>query len=187
MPSSARGFWRYCPTRRIDCSEAMSSGDVVSPAPAVNQGAMSMKVILKEDIKQLGLIGEVVNVADGYGRNFLIPQGKALEANAGNMRQFENFRRQLEQKRAEAKSSAEELARKIEQISCTIVVQAHEEQLYGAVTNADVAAALQQEGVAIDKKDVLLEEPIKQLGVYQVTVRLHPDVKPQVKVWVVKS
>lgn len=146
-----------------------------------------MKVVLKVDIDKLGKIGDVVEVASGYGRNCLIPQGKALEANKRNLKIFEDYKRAEEKKRKDEKTQAEEIAKKIEHVSCTIVMQAHEEQLYGTVTNADIAKALQQEGIKIDKKNILLEEPIKTLGVYQVPVKLHPEVKQQVKVWVVKK
>ncbi|MBU4478346.1 MAG: 50S ribosomal protein L9 [Candidatus Omnitrophica bacterium] len=146
-----------------------------------------MKVVLKEDIKKLGKIGEVVEVSAGYARNFLVAQGKALEANSHNLRLFADYKRLQLKKQEKEKQVALELAKKIEHISCTIVMQAHDEQLYGAVTNAHIAEALQQEGITIDKKDVLLDEPIKVLGVYQVMVNLHPEVKQQVKVWVVKK
>ena len=146
-----------------------------------------MKVVLKVKIDKLGEIGDVVEVASGYARNCLIPQQKALEANKRNLKIFEDYKRAQQKKQDKEKQLAEEIARKIEHVSCTIVMQANEEQLYGAVTSADIANALRQEGIQIDKKDILLEDQIKALGVYQVLVRLHPEVKPQVKVWVVKK
>ncbi|MFH1459804.1 MAG: 50S ribosomal protein L9 [Candidatus Omnitrophota bacterium] len=146
-----------------------------------------MKVILKENIKKLGNLGDVIDVKSGYARNFLIPQGKALEANSSNIKLFEDFKKIELKKQEKIKHDAEQVAKKIAQISCTIVMQAHEEQLYGAVTNADIAQSLEQEGITVDKKNILLEEPIKELGVYQVPVKLHPEVKQEVKVWVVKK
>ncbi|MFH1094378.1 MAG: 50S ribosomal protein L9 [Candidatus Omnitrophota bacterium] len=146
-----------------------------------------MKVVLKVKVKKLGETGDVVEVASGYARNCLIPQGKALEANKRNLKLFEDYKRAVQKKQDKEKELAEEIAHKIEHVSCTIVMQANDDQLYGAVTNADIAKALQQEGIQIDKKDILLEEPIKALGVYQVPVKLHPEVKQQVKVWVVKE
>ncbi|MFH2138434.1 MAG: 50S ribosomal protein L9 [Candidatus Omnitrophota bacterium] len=146
-----------------------------------------MKVVLKEEVKKIGKIGDIVDVKSGYARNFLIPQGKALEANNKNLKIFEEYKRVQMKKMEKEKQAAQEIAKKIAHVSCTIVMQAHEEQLYGAVTNADIAKALEQEGITIDKKDILLEEPIKALGVYQVDVKLHPEVKQQVKVWVVKK
>jgi large subunit ribosomal protein L9 len=146
-----------------------------------------MKVVLKVKVDKLGEIGDVVDVASGYARNCLIPQGKALQANKHNLKLFEDYKRSIKKKQEKEKQLAQEIAHKIEQVSCTIVMQARDEQLYGAVTNADIAKALQQEGIQIDKKDILLEEPIKSLGVYQVPVKLHPEVKQQVKVWVVQK
>jgi len=146
-----------------------------------------MKVILKESIKKLGETGEVVEVAAGYARNFLIPQGKALEANKQNLKLFDDFKRVQVKKQDKERADALAIAKKIENVSCTIVAQANEEQLYGAVTNADIAKSLQQEGITVDKRDILLEEPIKALGVYHVPIKLHPEVKQQVKVWVVKE
>ena len=146
-----------------------------------------MKVILKEAIKKLGNVGDEVEVAAGYARNFLIPKGMALEASPKNLKVFQEYRRSQARKLEKEKQKAEAIAKKLASISCTIVMQAHDEQLYGTVTNADVAKALEQEGVSIDKKNIVLEEPIKTLGVYQIMVKLHPDVKQQVKVWVVKK
>jgi len=146
-----------------------------------------MKVVLKENVQKIGKIGDVVEVTAGYARNFLIPQGKALEATKDNLKKLDEYKLVMAKKQEQEKQTALELAKKLEQVSCTIVMQAHEEQLYGAVTNADIAKALQQEGITIDKKDVLLEEPIKALGVYQILVKLHPEVKQQVKVWVVQK
>ena len=146
-----------------------------------------MKVVLKVKVNNLGDTGDVVEVAAGYARNCLIPQGKALEANKRNLKLFEDYKRSVQKKHEKEKQLAEEIAHKIEHASCTIVMQAKNEQLYGAVTNADIAKALQQEGIQVDKKDILLEDPIKALGVYQVPVKLHPEVKQQVKVWVVKE
>ena len=146
-----------------------------------------MKVILKEKVNKLGKLGDVVEVKEGYARNFLLPQGKALEATKGNLKNFEDFKRKEQKKIEQEISEAKKLAAKIEKVSCTIVMQAHEDHLYGAVTNADIANALQSEGIVVDKKDILLEDPIKELGVYQVDVKIHPEVKQQVKVWVVKE
>jgi large subunit ribosomal protein L9 len=146
-----------------------------------------MKVVLKADLINLGKIGDVVEVSQGYARNYLLPQGKALEANVQNLQILEQVKKINDKKLLKLKQEAEEIAKKIESVSCTIVMQAHDEQLYGAVTSADIAKSLSQEGISVDKKDILLEEPIKALGVYHIPVKLHPEVKPQVKVWVVKE
>ncbi|MBU1042983.1 MAG: 50S ribosomal protein L9 [Candidatus Omnitrophica bacterium] len=146
-----------------------------------------MKVVLKVDLNKLGKVGDVVEVAQGYARNYLFPQDKALEANNQNLQLLEQVKKVNDKKLLKLKQEAEEIAKKIEGVSCTIVMQAHDEQLYGAVTSADIAKSLLQEGISVDKKDILLEEPIKALGVYHIPVKLHPEVKPQVKVWVVKE
>jgi large subunit ribosomal protein L9 len=147
-----------------------------------------MKVILVKDIDKLGKSGQTVKVSDGYARNYLLPQKFALEANTANERLFLELKKKAEQKEVKAKKEAEELAEKIRGLSCTIVRQAgEEEKLYGSVTNMDVASALQQEGLHIDKKRILLDEPIKSLGVFYVPIKLHPEVTTELKVWVVKA
>ena len=146
-----------------------------------------MKAILKENIDKLGKTGDVVVVKPGYGRNFLLPKGKVLLATNSNLKLFEDSQRVQNKKIEKERQTADEIAKKIAAVSCTIVMQANGEQLFGAVTNGDIAKSLEQEGFKIDKKDILLEEPIKELGVYQVVVKLHPEVKQQVKVWVVKK
>ena len=145
-----------------------------------------MKVILKEDIQKLGKSGEVINVKPGYARNYLIPKGLVLEATENNLKVFEEDKRAKLKHQEREKKQAQELAKRIERVSCTIVMQAHDDQLFGAVTTADIADALEQEGIKIDKKDIILDEPIKSLGVYQIPIKLHPEVKQLVKVWVVK-
>ncbi|RKY37189.1 MAG: 50S ribosomal protein L9 [Candidatus Omnitrophota bacterium] len=146
-----------------------------------------MKVILKESIRNVGEIGDTVELAAGYARNYLIPQGKALQANKQNLKIFEQYKKSLQKKAEQIKRKAEDIAKKISKVSCTVVMQANEEQLYGTVTSADIAAALEQEGISIDKKDIVIEELIKTLGVYHIPIKLHPEVKAQVKVWVVKK
>ena len=147
-----------------------------------------MEVLLKKDFDKLGKKGELVKVKSGYGRNYLIPQGIAVVASKGNISVIEE-ERILEVKREEKrKKAAEELSNKIKKVSVTIVRHAGEgDKLYGSVTNMDVADALKSEGLELDKKDVLLDEPIKALGVYDVQVSLHPEVTSEVKVWVVKE
>lgn len=147
-----------------------------------------MKIILREDIDKLGKRGDVVKVAPGYGRNYLLPKGKAYTFSAGNARKVEVERRILDVRLAKEKAEAEELAGKISQISTTIVRKVGEnETLYGSVTNGDVAEALEKEGFSIDKRKILLEEPIKTLGIYTVPVKIHPEVNGELKVWVVKE
>jgi large subunit ribosomal protein L9 len=147
-----------------------------------------MKVILLEDIKSLGRAGSQVDVKDGYARNFLIPRRKALGATEANQRVFENEKKALAKKHLKEKEEAQALAGKIGGLSLTISRLAGEDdKLFGSVTNADVAEALAKEGHKVDKRDVILEEPLKALGIHEVSVVVHPEVKATVKVWVVKQ
>ena len=147
-----------------------------------------MKVILLEEIPSLGKVGDVVKVANGYGRNYLIPQRKALEATTKNVKVWERQKSLFESKLDKAKRDAEKLAMKIESLSCTVSKQAGEEdRLFGSVTTMDIEESLKREDIEIDRKKILLEEPIKELGIYTVPVKLHPEVMANLKVWVVKS
>jgi large subunit ribosomal protein L9 len=147
-----------------------------------------MKVILIEDIEKLGKANEVVEVKDGFARNYLIPQRKAIPATPQNLLRLEeqNKRRQREQEKA--KQEAIELARSLDGLSVNVSVRVHDEdKLYGSVTAEEISEALKQEGFDIDKKCIILEEPIKRLGVFDCVVRLHPEVEAKIRVWVVKE
>lgn len=145
-----------------------------------------VEVILRKDVADLGNAGELVSVKPGYARNYLIPQGLALLATEGNRRRFEEERQQIEHAAERERERARELAIRIEGRSLTFTVRAGEEgRLFGSVTAADIAEALEGEGVEIDRRTVRLQEPIKELGVYTVPVRLHSDIEPEIKVWVV--
>jgi len=147
-----------------------------------------MKVILTKDIPNLGRRTEVVEVKPGYARNYLIPQGLALQANPQSLKTIESRIRSEEVKLAKKKQQAEALAKSINEISCTATVQAGEEdRLYGSVTAADIAELMAQQGIKVDKKKIFLEEPIKKLGVYNIPIRLHPEVEATVKLWVVRQ
>ncbi len=147
-----------------------------------------MKILLRQDYQGLGEAGSVLTVKDGFARNFLIPQGVAFMATDQNQKRFENDQKQKSWKKAKEKNQAEELAKKLENISCTISVQVGEEdKLFGSVTSQNIADALKAQGVEVDKRKILLEEPIKSLGIYSVDVKLHEAVKAAVKVWVVKE
>ena len=147
-----------------------------------------MRVVLREDIDKLGRRGEVHEVAAGYARNFLLPKGKALAATDGNMKRVEQERRRYAVRQAKEKEDAAAIGRRIAGVSCTIVRKVGEnDQLYGSVTASDIAEYLAKEGVEIDKRRILLEEPIKALGIYTVPVKLHADVQGEVRVWVVKE
>jgi large subunit ribosomal protein L9 len=147
-----------------------------------------MKVILTEDIDRLGKIGDVVTVKEGFARNFLIPKNKARPATPGNMKALESVRKKEASEAAKHVVAARALANRISNISLTISVQAgDEEKLFGSVTADTVSDSLKEEGVEIDKKDIVIEEPIKKLGVYQVTVKVHPEVKASLRLWIVKK
>ena len=147
-----------------------------------------MNVILKADIKGLGKAFEVAKVRDGYGRNWLLPQGLAITASTGNLKNLESEKKRQAGKLAKLKTTAEELATKLNGASITLSVRVHEgDKLYGSVGAHEIAEKLAEAGVQIDKLAIILDEPIKALGVFSVPVRLHADVEAKVKVWVVKS
>jgi len=147
-----------------------------------------MKVILRQPVKGLGEKGDVVLVSDGYGRNYLIPRRLVWEANEKNIRMLKEEKRREEEKDERMLRSGLAFAAKLDKISCTIPVKAGEgEKIFGAVTSSDIREALLPKGVDIDKKDILLDEPINELGVYTVEVRVHPKVTGRIKVWVVKE
>ena len=147
-----------------------------------------MKVILKSDVDRLGKNGDVVTVAAGYARNFLLPRGLALEASKKNMELVEILQKKEQKAQVKKKEEAEALAGKLEQVSLTVNKQAGEnDKLFGAVTAMEIAEALEKEGLEVDKRKIVLEEPIKALGIYSVPVKLHAEVTAKVKLWVVKE
>lgn len=147
-----------------------------------------MRIIFQEDIPNLGKAGEIKDVADGYARNYLFPRNLALLANKKNLRLWEEKKKNQEKKELRKLKQAEEMAQTLERTSCTISVKSgKEEKIFGAVTNTDIAEALNKEGINIDKKDILLAEPIRHIGAYIVEVNLHPQVKAKLKVWVVSE
>lgn len=147
-----------------------------------------MKVILKQDVPNLGDKGDVADVADGYARNYLIPQGMAERATTGRLRDAEHRQRIQASKHERMKKRAEVLARRVTAETLTFEVKSGETgQLYGSITNADIAEALsEQVGVEIDRRDIPLAQPIRQVGEHFVPVHLMEDVEPQVRV-VVKA
>lgn len=147
-----------------------------------------MDVILRQDVEKLGSRGEVVSVADGYGRNYLIPGGLAWVATARAKQTLEEERSTLERKHARERSAAEELAGKIEAASCTISMRVGaDDKLYGAVTSQHISDSLRESGLEIDRRKIDLEEPIKDLGVFRIPIKIHPDVTATVKVWIVRE
>lgn len=147
-----------------------------------------MQVILRERIEQLGDAGEIVDVKPGYGRNYLIPKGLAYEATDANKRRLEAERARLAAKEAETLGDAQKRAASIEGISLTFHARAGQEgKLFGSITSADIAEKLAEQGVHVERRQIELDEPIKSLGVTSVPVRLHPQVRPEVKVWVIQE
>lgn len=147
-----------------------------------------MKVILREDVQQLGKAGDVVDVKDGYARNYLIARKLAVRADTGQMKHLEHERKLLKDKKDKELKQATELAEKIGKTSCTISVQVGEEdRMFGSVTTMDITKCLAKEGLEVDKKAIQLEEPIRELGVFSVPIRLAPGVEAKLKIWVVKE
>lgn len=146
-----------------------------------------MQVILRTNIENLGKLGEVVKVKPGYARNHLIPKKLAMQATSANLKAFEQQRKRLEAELEAQRSAAERIANRLQELELTIPVRVGEgDKLYGSVTNTHIAQALQENGLDIDKKQVELEKPIRALGEYQVPVRVYPEVKPEVKVLVIR-
>jgi len=147
-----------------------------------------MKVILTEDIPKLGQTGDTVEVARGYGRNYLVPQGKALLASSKNVKALEHKRRLLRGKAELMRKEAEGRAEKIKGITVNVARKVVEEgKLYGSVTVSDLLQALEQRGVVLERKQIKLDEPIKALGEYKVTVKYHADVEAEFTVQVVEE
>lgn len=147
-----------------------------------------MKIILREDIEKLGDAGEIVDVKPGYFRNYLEPRQMAMRATDSNRAIFEEEKRMLDVRENKARHKAEKLADKLRNVSLNAMVQVGEEdKVFGSVTSQDIAKLLKEEGFEIDKRDILLDEPIKALGIYTVPVKLHKDVDAEVKVWVIKE
>jgi large subunit ribosomal protein L9 len=147
-----------------------------------------MQVILLERVENLGVIGDVVKVRDGFARNFLLPQKKALRATDDNKKQFEARRAEIEAKNAEARTEAEKASSKVDGSSYILIRQAGEAgQLYGSVSSRDIADEIVKSGADIDRGSVVLNKPIKTIGLYDVRIRLHAEVYANVKVNVARS
>jgi len=147
-----------------------------------------MKVILSQAVDRLGKAGDVVTVKEGYARNFLIPKNTAKEATPGNLKILESLKKKQQEEDAKKLIEIKALADRLGALSLTISSQAgEEEKLFGSISNEAIAEALAAENINIDKRDIILDEPIKKLGLYQVTVKLHPEIKANLKVWVVKK
>lgn len=147
-----------------------------------------MKIILRDDIDTLGKCGDVVTVKDGYARNYLIPRKLAIPASPGNLRSIDTVNRQKQSRDRKRLREAERLKLALEKVSLTAeVLVGEEDRIFGSVTTAQIAELLKQHNFLVDRRDILLEEPIRSLGVYTVDVKLERDVIAHVKVWVVKK
>ncbi|MGW8313900.1 MAG: 50S ribosomal protein L9 [Desulfuromonadales bacterium] len=147
-----------------------------------------MDVILTENVKGLGAIGEVVKVKPGYGRNFLVPQGLAVEASARNIKELEHHKRQLGRKAEKLSKEAADVKARIEAVECSFVHKASEEgKLFGSVTSKEIAEALAEKGIEIDRRKILLEQPIKELGVHEIDVKLNAGVNAVIKINVISE
>jgi len=147
-----------------------------------------MKVILRKDFESLGKVGEIAEVKPGYARNYLIPQGIALKADRKNISISEAEQQKLQLKLSKDKKSAEKLAEKLSTVSCTAAVTVGEEdRVFGSVTTQDIADLLKDKGFDIDRKKILLDDPIKALGIYDIPIKLHSEVDAKIKLWVVKE
>ncbi|MCF7808152.1 MAG: 50S ribosomal protein L9 [Candidatus Marinimicrobia bacterium] len=147
-----------------------------------------MKIILREDVETLGTAGETVNVKDGFARNYLIPKKMAYPATRSFSKVFEEEKKLKDNRDARATVQAEQTAAKLSNLSLEASVKVGEEdKVFGAVTAADIAALLADKGYEIDKRDILLEEPLKALGIYNIPVKVASEIKAEVKVWVIKE
>ena len=147
-----------------------------------------MEIVLTKDYEELGKAMDVINVKEGFARNFLFPRGIAVPATEGNRKKVAEAKRIAEIREEKKSKEARQLAKKIEQVPCTIPVKVGEEdRIFGSVTAQEIADFLKKEGFDIEKRQVDLEEPIKQLGVYSVRISLYRDVDARLKVWVVKE
>jgi large subunit ribosomal protein L9 len=147
-----------------------------------------MKIILTQTVERLGRAGDCINVSDGYARNYLFPKNLAKEATAGNIKSLESLKKKQAEEDAARLKEAKSLADRIAALSVTINAKSgEEEKLFGAVTAEMISEALKSEGISVDKKDIVIDEPIKKLGVYQVGAKIHPEVRATLKVWIVKE
>jgi len=147
-----------------------------------------MEVILSEDIQFLGKLGEVVKVKDGYARNFLLPKKLAHMATPSNLKRIEQQEKKNRAQNEQTKKEAQDLAGQLNKASCTLSVEVNDlDKLYGAIAEADIAKALETEGFDIDKKSIIIENPIEELGIFEVGVNLHSEVTAKMRLWVTKK
>lgn len=149
---------------------------------------MAVEVLLMDAVPGLGIEGDVVRVADGYARNYLFPEGKATEVTEGKKRQIEKKRLERLELMSKEKAAAEELAKKFESLSCTIAVKTAEGgKMFGSVSAAQIIEKLAEQGLTVERNQVKLDAPLHELGVFDVTIEIHPEVKAVLKVWIVEE
>jgi large subunit ribosomal protein L9 len=147
-----------------------------------------MKIILLENVPSLGKAGDLVKVSAGYGRNYLIPQEKAILATEKSLKVVEHKKRQVQQRMEKTKKDSEKMGQRIEKLSCTFAKTVGESgKLFGSVTSMDIETYLKENGIEVDRKKIILEEPIKNLGMFTVPIKLNPEVTAHLKVWVVQE
>ena len=147
-----------------------------------------MDVILSQDIEKLGKVGDVVKVKDGYARNFLFPHKKACVATEANLKLIAQQKKKRQEQYEKQKTEAQNFADKLSKVSCTVNVEVNDlDKLYGAVTEAEILKALELESITVEKKQLVIEKPLDQLGIFEVGVKLHPEVIAKVRVWVTKK
>ncbi|HLF18249.1 MAG TPA: 50S ribosomal protein L9 [Candidatus Omnitrophota bacterium] len=147
-----------------------------------------MDIILIQDVPALGKIGEVVKVKDGYARNFLLPHNMAYLATQSNLKRIEVQQKKRQEASEKTKQDAMQVAEKLNKVSCTVNVEVNDlDKLYGAVSEAEVVKALEVEGFEIDKKQVVFDKSIEELGIFDVGVKLHPEVTAKIRLWVTKK
>jgi len=147
-----------------------------------------MKIILLENVPSLGKAGDLVKVSAGYGRNYLIPQQKAILATEKSLKVVEHKKRQVQQRMEKTKKDSEKMGQRIEKLSCTFAKTVGESgKLFGSVTSMDIETYLKENGIEVDRKKIILEEPIKNLGMFTVPIKLNPEVTAHLKVWVVQE
>lgn len=147
-----------------------------------------MKVILVKSLDKLGTSGDIVNVSEGYARNYLMPKGFAVEADEKNVKSVEHHKKVIQDKMTQERKLFEKLAEKLSQHSCTIAKKVGEgEKIFGSVTSADIEECLRKDGFDVSRKNIVIEEPIKALGIYTIPIKVYPGIDANIKVWVVQE
>lgn len=147
-----------------------------------------MEVVLVKDVESLGRVGDVVKVKDGYARNCLFPQKLAHVATPANLKRIEQQAKQRKAEYEAEKKVAQDFADALSSISCTVTAEVNDlEKLYGAITEAEIAKAIEVEGHNVDKKQIIIKDPIEELGIFEIGIKLHPDVTAKVRLWVTKK